>query len=104
LEASLARRLGNHADTTGARIRLEAKLAAGVEAHRAHRERGEKPDLEGQSLASLVALVLSYPPGEVPPEVLAAARTKAEDFGQDQRRGTHSIFAKMIRQRRGDRL
>jgi len=81
LEASLARRQGNPADTFGAKERLQEKLAAVEEAHRAHRQRGGDPRLQEQSMGSLWALVRSYPPGEVPPEVAEAARTKAEALG-----------------------
>ncbi len=79
LEASLSPR--NAYYHGGARARLEAKLQAISEAQRAHRERGEEPNLDGQSMGSLWALVRSYPPGEVPPEVAHAARTKAEALG-----------------------
>jgi hypothetical protein len=88
LEASLSPR---HADT-GARERLEAKLAAISEAHRMHRERGEEPNLEGQSMASLLGLVGSYPHGEVPPEVAEAARSKVRELSH----GSQSVFARMV--------
>jgi|ERR671916_1125043 hypothetical protein len=89
LEASLSPR---HVDN-GAKERFMAKLAAISEAHRAHRERGEEPKLEGQSLASLLGLVVSYPYGAVPPEVARAAMSKAEEMGH----GPHSVFARMAR-------
>jgi hypothetical protein len=89
LETSVSPR---HADT-GARERLEAKLAAISEAHRMHRERGEEPNLEGQSMASLLGLVGSYPHGEVPPEVAQAARSKARELSH----GSQGVFAKMVR-------
>src|SRR5215218_1676308 len=55
----------------GARDRLVAKLAQMAERHRAAREREEglQPDLGELSYVSLLALVMSYPYGEVPPEV-----------------------------------
>jgi hypothetical protein len=90
LETSLSPR---HAYYHGARERLEAKLAAVSEAHREHRERGGEPRLEGQSMASLLALVRSYPHGEVPLEVAEAARTKAEGFGHSP----PNVAAKMVR-------
>jgi len=89
LETSLSSR---HADT-GARERFKAKLGAISEAHRIHRERGEGPNLEGQSMASLLGLVGSYPHGKVPPEVAEAARSKARELSH----GPHSVSAKMVR-------
>ena len=93
LETSLSPRLGNPAYHHGARERLEAKLAAVSEAHREHRERGEEPNLDGQSLASLLALVRSYHHGEVPPAVVHAVRSKAQELSCDP----NSAVAKMVR-------
>ena len=90
LETSLSPR---HADT-GARERFRAKLATISEAHRMHRERGGvEPNLEGQSMASLLGLVDSYPYGEVPPEVARAARNKAQELSH----GPQSAASKMVR-------
>ena len=89
LEASLYPR---HVDT-GAKERFKAKLAAISEAHRARRQRGEEPNLEGQSIASLLGLIDSYPYGAVPPEVAEAARSKAVKLS----RGPHSVSLKMVR-------
>lgn len=75
LEASL---LPPQAADTGARERLAARLLGLADRYRAHRERGGRPDLEGQSVASLVGLVLSYEPGEVPEEVADALREAAQ--------------------------
>lgn len=89
LEASLSPR---HADT-GARERFKAKLTAISEVHRVRRELGEEPNLEGQSMASLLGLVESYPYGAVPPEVAQVARSKAQELSH----GSQSVFAKMVR-------
>ena len=89
LEASLSPR---HVDT-GARERFKAKLAAISEAHRARRQRGEEPKLEGQSMASLLGLVDSYPYGAVPPQVAQAARSKAQELSY----GPHSAVLKIVR-------
>ena len=89
LEASLSPRRADN----GAKERFKAKLAAISEAHRAHRERGGEPVLEGQSVASLLGLVGSYPYGEVPPEVARAARSKALEMSH----GPHSAALKMVR-------
>ena len=88
LEASTPSRAHN-----AARERLRAKLAAVSEMHRASRERGEEPGLEGQSFASLLGLVESYPHGEVPPQVAEATRGRAAEMGHSP----ESIFAKMAR-------
>lgn len=93
LETSHSTGLGDHAYHHGAKERLSAKLEAISQAHRMHRERGEAPNLEGQSMMSLLALVQSYPHGEVPLEVAAAARSKAEGFGHSP----HNVAAKMVR-------
>lgn len=89
IEASLSPR---HVDT-GAKERLRAKLAAISEAHRVRRQRGEEPVLEGQSMASLLGLIHSYPSGAVPPEVAQAARSKAQELSH----GPHSAATKMVR-------
>lgn len=89
LETSVSPR---HADTE-ARERFKAKLAAISEAHLMHRERGEEPNLEGQSMASLLGLVGSYPHREVPPEVAEVARSKARELSHVP----HSADAKMVR-------
>ena len=90
LEASLSPR---HADN-GARERFKAKLTAISEAHRARRGRGgAEPVLEGQSMASLLGLVESYPYGAVPPEVAQVARSKAQELSH----GPHSVATKMVR-------
>jgi len=78
---------------TGVRERFKAELAAISEAHRARRDRGDEPVLEGQSMASLLGLVQSYPDGEVPPEVAQAARSKAQELSH----GPRSVFAKTVR-------
>jgi hypothetical protein len=95
LEASLSPR---HAYHHGAKERLKGKLGAISEAQREHRERGEEPNLEGQSMASLFALVLSYPHGGIPPEVAQAARSKAEGFGHGRDHGPRTVVAKMVHQ------
>ncbi len=89
LEASLSPR---HADN-GARERFKAKLAAISEAHRVRRELGEEPNLEGQSMASLLGLIESYPCGAVPLEVAQRARSKVQELSH----GPHSAAAKMVR-------
>ena len=89
LHASLS---PQHADT-GARERFRTKLLAISEAHRARRQRGEEPVLEGQSLASLLGLIDSYPYGAVPPEVAQAAQRKALQLSH----GPHSAALKMLR-------
>lgn len=89
LEASLPTRNVDN----GARERLEAKLAAISEAHRVRRQRGEDPVLEGQSMASLLALIHSYPSGAVPPEVTQAAWAKA----QAMRPGLRPVVSKLVR-------
>lgn len=89
IEASLS---PSHVDT-GARERLRTKLAAIAEAHRVRRHRGDEPVLEGQSLASLLGLIDSYPYGAVPPEVAQAAKGKAQEISY----GPHSMAAKMVR-------
>ena len=91
IEASLC---PHHADN-GARERLRTKLAAISEAHRVCRQRVEEPVLEGQSMASLLGLVESYPYGAVPSEVAQAARSKAQELSH----GPHSAAAKMVRMR-----
>jgi hypothetical protein len=88
LEASLS---PHHVDT-GARERLEAKLAAISEAHRVRRQRGEKLNLERQSMACLLGLIASYPYGAVPPEVAQAARSKVQQLSH----GPHSPTAKVL--------
>src|ERR671916_217209 len=88
-EASLSSRRADN----GAKERFKAKLAAISEAHRARRDRGGEPVLEGQSMASLLGLVQSYPYGEVPPKVAQAARSKAQELSH----GPRSVFAKMVR-------
>jgi hypothetical protein len=90
LEASLSPRRENNE----AKERFKAKLAAISEAHRARRERGgAEPDLEGQSMASLLGLVDSYPYGAVPSEVAQAARSKARELSH----GPQSAVLKMVR-------
>ena len=66
LESSL---LPSPTADTEARERLAARLLGIADRSHAHRERGGAPVLGGQSVASLVGLVLSYPRGEVPAEV-----------------------------------
>ncbi len=89
LEASLSPR---HVDT-GAKERFRTKLADISEAHRARRQRGEEPNLEGQSLASLLGLIDSYSYGAVPQEVAHAAQRRALELS----RGSHSAALKMLR-------
>ena len=89
LHASLS---PQHADT-GARERFRTKLLAISEAHRARRQRGEEPVLEGQSLASLLGLIDSYSYGQVPQEVAEAARSKALELSH----GPQSAALKMVR-------
>jgi hypothetical protein len=89
LEALLSRR---NADT-GARERFKTKLGAISAAHRARRELGEEPPLEGQSMASLLGLVDSYPYDAVPPQVAQAARSKAQELSY----GPHSAVLKIVR-------
>jgi hypothetical protein len=81
-----------HADT-GARERFRTKLLAISEAHRARRQRGEEPNLEGQSMASLLGLIDSYSYGQVPQEVAEAARSKALELSH----GPQSAALKMVR-------
>ncbi len=93
LETSLSQRLGTPAYYHGARERLEAKLQAISESQREHRERGGvEPVLEGQSLASLLALARSFEYGEVPPEIAQAARSKAQELSCDP----NSAVAKLV--------
>src|SRR5829696_2236973 len=83
----------NPADA-GARDRLVAKLAQMAERHRAARERGDlEPDLGNLSYMSLLALVMSYPPGEAPSEVQSALWASTERCGH----GPHSVFAKVAK-------
>jgi hypothetical protein len=79
----------------GARDRLVAKLVQMAERYRAARERGEalQPDLGNLSYMSLLALVMSYPPGEVPPEVESALMASTERCSH----GPHSAFAKVAK-------
>src|ERR671921_2023028 len=79
----------------GARDRLVAKLAEMAERYRAAREREEglEPDVEELSHASLLALVMSYPYGEAPPEVESALWASTERCGH----GPHSVFAKVAK-------
>jgi hypothetical protein len=88
LEAALSPRR----EDNGAKERFKAKLAAISEGHRAHRERGGVPNLDGQSMASLLGLVDSYPYGAVPPEVAQAARSKAQELSH----GPQSAATKMV--------
>jgi hypothetical protein len=88
LEASLS----PHQADNGARERFKAKLAAITEGHRARRQRGEEPVLEGQGMASLLGLVESYPYGAVPQEVAEAAKNKAQELSH----GPYSVAAKMV--------
>ena len=94
LEASLTPEQDPAADAE-ARDRLVAKLAEMAERHRAAREReeGMEPDLGELSYASLLALVMSYPYGEVPPEVESALWTSTERCSH----GPHSVFAKVAK-------
>ena len=89
LEASLSPR---HVDN-GAKERFRTKLATIAETHRGRRERGEEPVLEGQSMASLLGLIDSYPYGAVPPEVAQAATSKAQELSH----GPQSTAFKMVR-------
>ena len=78
----------------GARDRLVAKLAQMAERHRAARERGDlEPDLGNLSYMSLLALVMSYPYGEVPPEVKSALLESTARCSH----GPHSVFAKVAK-------
>src|SRR5215210_2609497 len=93
LEASLTPEPDPAADA-GARDRLVAKLAQMAERYRAARERGDlEPDLGELSYASLLALVMSYPYGEVPPEVESALWASTERCSH----GPHSVFAKVAK-------
>lgn len=90
LEASLSPLHAN----TGARERFKAKIGAIAQAQFARRQRGgAEPVLEGQSLASLLGLINSYPYGEVPPEVAQATRRKAQELSY----GPYSAALKMVR-------
>src|SRR5215204_5397095 len=78
----------------GARDRLVAKLAQMAERYRAARERGDlEPDLGNLSYMSLLALVMSYPYREVPPEVESTLWASTERCSH----GPHSIFAKVAK-------
>ena len=93
LEASLTpEQDSSHA---GARDRLVTKLAQMAERHRVAREREEglQPDLGELSYASLLALVMSYPYGEVPPEVESTLWASTERCSH----GPHSVFAKVAK-------
>ena len=93
LEASLTPEPDPAADA-GARDRLVAKLAQMAERHRAARERGDlEPDLGNLSYMSLLALVMSYPPGEAPSEVQSALWASTERCSH----GPHSVFAKVAK-------
>jgi hypothetical protein len=81
-----------HVRDSGAKERLESKLADLADRHCVARERGEEPTLEGASVASLVGLILSYPHHSVPPEVGRAARSKVEATSP----GSHSAAAKLL--------
>ena len=91
LEASLT----PEQDPADAGARLVTKLAEMAERHRAAREREEglEPDLGELSHASLLALVMSYPYGEVPPEVESALWASTERCSH----GPHSVFAKVAK-------
>ena len=95
LEASLTPEQDPADAGGGARDRLVAKLAQMAERHRAAREREEdlEPDLGELSYASLLALVMSYPYGEVPPEVESALWASTERCSH----GPHSVFAKVAK-------
>lgn len=96
--AALEASLSPHA-STGARERLASKLASIAEAHRTRRgQQGGDGlvDLEGQSVASLLALIRSYPYGAVPFDVAYTATRKA--------RALNPIAAKLVQmalERRG---
>src|SRR5829696_8218707 len=66
-----------------------------AERHRAAREREEglEPDLGELSYASLLALVMSYSYGEVPPEVESALWASTARCSH----GPHSVFAKVAK-------
>jgi hypothetical protein len=89
LEASLPPRNGGN----GARERLEAKLMAVAESHRLGRQRGEEPVLEGQSMASLLALIHSHGYGAVPHEVARAAWDKVQEMNP----GLRPVVSKLVR-------
>jgi len=92
LEASLTPKQ-DPADA-GARDRLVVKLAEMAERYRAARERGDpEPDLGNLSYMSLLALVMSYPPGEAPSEVQSALWASTERCSH----GPHSVFAKVAK-------
>ena len=96
LEASLTPEASlDPADAGGARDRLVAKLAEMAERHHAAREREEdlEPDLGNLSYMSLLALVISYPYGEVPPEVESTLWASTERCSH----GPHSVFAKVAK-------
>jgi hypothetical protein len=89
LEASRSPRAAS-----GARGRLASKLGTVAQAHLTRRSRGGgEPVLEGQSMASLLGLVLSYPRGSVPHEVAQAASLKA----QEMRSTTRTAATKLVR-------
>ena len=93
LKASLTPEQDPMADG-GARDRLVAKLAQMAERYRAARERGDlEPDLGNLSYMSLLALVMSYPYGEVAPEVESALLESTERCSH----GPHSVFAKVAK-------
>jgi hypothetical protein len=95
LEASLTPEASLDPADAAARDRFVAKLAQMAERYRAAREREEglQPDLGELSYASLLALVMSYPYGEVPPEVESALWASAETYSH----GPHSVFAKVAK-------
>src|SRR5829696_10203700 len=94
LEASLTPEASLDPADAGARDRLVAKLAQMAERHRAARERGDlEPDLGNLSYMSLLALVMSYPYGEVPSEVESTLWASTERCAY----GPHSVFTKVAK-------
>jgi len=94
LEASLTPEQDPADAGGGARDRLVGKLAEMAERHRAARERGDlEPDLGNLSYMSLLALVMSYPYGEVPSEVESTLWASTARCSH----GPHSVFARVAK-------
>jgi hypothetical protein len=71
-----------------------AKLDSASVAHLVRRARGGvEPNLDGLSLGSLLGLVRSYPYGEVPPAVVHAVESKAQELSCDP----DSVAEKLVR-------
>ncbi len=91
LEASLEPKPGEADTRAGEKFKAELERLA--ECHRAYREEGVTVNLEQQSHASLLGLVMSYPYGEVPSEVVRTLWKVSERHSH----GPESVFLKVAR-------